>query len=135
MHPEEYLDTAARAIHERAGARGRSKREVLQRQPKGPRGIAADGQPELRRVIGVRLGVARHQPLVVSSGVGAPELRLGPCFPRGENAGELGRVVRIVTLQRKPVQVSDCHGDPAFGGIDLGDATLRRHVGRQSANR
>lgn len=118
-------DTAHRAIDERLSARGRSERKVPPREPKRSLGIAADGQPELRRVIGVRLGVARHQLLVACGSVGTPEPSFRRCLAPAQEAGKPGRVVGIVTGEGQSAQALYRYDHPAFGGIGLSEVAMR----------
>ena len=89
------------AADECAGAGGLAECQILLREPERSRGIAADGEPEFRGMIGERLRVTREQFVIAGFRLATPGLRLLGLTGVAQDAGELRRVIGIVGCERQ----------------------------------
>src|SRR5882672_10140132 len=124
---------AARAAHERAGARRVTVGEVLSREQLRSFAIAADREPELGGVVGERVWVAREQFVIASFNFVAPDLCLLRVAGVTQDAGELHRVIGIVGRQRERPKAGDGGRALSQGRVEFCDVALRGGVGRKPA--
>ena len=102
------------------GAGALAQREILMREPERSLGIAADGEPEFRSMIGESLRVTREQLVIAGLRPGTPGLRLLRLTSVSQDAGELGRVIGIVGCERRREQAYNSSRPLTLGSVDFG---------------